>query len=171
MKKSLLLSLFVLNFSLLWSSMENTTHTNNREILKNMLYAQQASLMPEKAYKQFIEPYVQKAEQTLEIAKFFQQHPESFFITHYFILIAQLNVMYFRKELQLSHDCASTMQQLQNLIKDIIQKYNLTNIDIDKELDNTEKLVSAANKAYYKSLSLWPKLKITFMTKIVLYNQ
>lgn len=148
-------------------TIESKSYNKIRENFKSQLYyCQQSLISSEDKYKSFIEPYIQEAEKTLQIAKYCKKHPESKLTQKYFNCLISFNVQCFNNYIvsRTDDELSYHSKALFGIIKQV-NDYGALNIDINEEYQKTSALIHKANIAYYKQLNLVKKLSIALFVR------
>jgi len=155
MKK--LVAILLTSFSLFSSSYQEL-----RNNFKEHLYLRQSALLSRKKYFKFIEPYLQKAEAKLSIVRYLQSNPEFDLNEDYFNSLLDYNVIYFNNYISKDKFASSLLSYEQAVFNNIMKikdsTVDLSDLDVQQELQQTIQLFQKANKAYYKKLGLHMKL-------------
>jgi hypothetical protein len=135
--------------------------------LKQQLYYCQATLMKDyNKYEQFIESYIQEAEESLKIIQYFMRHYNSPLTNDYFMRLRNYNGVSFRYYIKptvaakTELDIAS--EQLFKIIEEIKKDANLSHLNVQQEWQNTIDLLHKANVAYHKKLDLGVRFLLLF---------
>lgn len=150
-----------------------TPYEKCKEDFKSNLYYKQDSLIDDKRiYYDFIEEFLQKGEKTLAVINYCIKNKddvklfEDTFINQYFTNLCRCNVSAFYHFLNPKNkfkygyvlsEYNSSKESLKVCIQNIKDKYNL-NIDFQKELDATFKLLDKASAKYYTKLAFHKRL-------------
>lgn len=161
MKRIILMSIFTSIFAF------GKSYVDIRNEFKLRLYHRQEGLMKQEKYLAFIEPYLQKAEKTLEIARYCMNNSDSRLSEDYFDCLLNFNVACFHDYIKSNTLTQNTVEkyskQLLSCLVQIKNKAMLNSLDVEKEFAVTSMLFDQANRAYYKALGIHKKFLLLFV--------
>ncbi len=151
------------------TSLYSQSYDAIREEFKSCLYLCQRGMMDKNRYYSFIEPFIQEAEATLVVAKYFKEHPDSALCEEYFSTLAGYNVFLFNTYAEIPIRSIISQELRVEFFKQIIEKIkNEMGGDLNsfEEFEKTTALLYKANAAYYNKLGIHSKLAIWLGKKI-----
>lgn len=147
------------------------TPIQTREHLKNAFFKDQKGLLDRKAYDIFFEPYLCRAEATLPTLAFCMQNPNLELVEYYLEFLMSFNAAmfnkYVRSSFRISELYSMRYETLREIITEIKNKYNLSHIQVEKEMRETAQLFYEANKAFYSQLSFKKKISIQYYSIMI----
>lgn len=140
-----------------------TSYAHLKSDFKKNMYQKQSSLMGNKAYMAFLEPYLIEGEKTLVIAREALKMADADALKPYFDLLIKINTTLFFHQAHPSNRTTQSLQKkkvlLLDIIKEIIAKWDL-DVDPEIELANTIALFERASKDFYSKLGFIARAKV-----------
>lgn len=132
-----------------------------REEFKVDLYNHQKTLMSRDAYMNFIEPYMQEAENVLKIPHAYLESGNPELCSAYFKCLLKYNVACFHNHVRSNAERKKFLDDRGAELVAIIGRIGGTGVvqelDVPTEFEKTSELFARANAAYYKKLGFGTK--------------
>ena len=171
----------LLSFSLLLSCSANindlldknadSTKLSPTEIIINYsidkLYTRQRGIIKDlNKYKTLIKPFLEEAGKDLELINFLIKNTESTYHLNYInslvdLAAAEFNYLVKSNSFEAKSNFNSACKKFTRLLKEIAKKESLS-FDVKEEIKKTLNILSKANKAYYKKISIFKKTGMFF---------